>query len=136
MDDPANSSDKGIDLDRIRDHPVAVDEQSEMEQEDFALYGDFDSYAHRRKKLQDLESGDIDNQQKFDTLDARRTYAWRIFCLLCLWVTLTYATVIASGYEKCPIQLSDTVLLALITSGSVNIIGLFAVVLNYLFPKR
>jgi hypothetical protein len=127
----SESHSQPVRIDLIRAEPFEVDEASKQESD-----LDFQAYAQRRETDQKLTAGDIDNQQKFENLSARKKYASRLFILLCTWITLTYITVLASGHQTCPVKLSDAVLIALITSGTVNIIGMFAVVLNYLFPNK
>lgn len=68
-------------------------------------------------------------------LVARKTYAERVFWLVAIWIGLVLCIVVLSGYEIGP-KIADGVLVALITGLSVNVIGLLAIVINYLFPKR
>ncbi len=80
-------------------------------------------------------------------LDARKSYGKRIFWLVVAWLVVVLGIVILAGYADRPIysfqsreiygpKISDGVLIALITGMSVNVIGLLAIVVNYLFPKR
>lgn len=84
----------------------------------------------------------------------RKRYASRVFVLICCWVGAILSILFFQGflsqssgdillkwgsaYFRIPwrFSLSDPVLLALIGSTTVNIIGLFVIVMNYLFPKR
>ena len=66
----------------------------------------------------------------------RKKYARCIFCLVCVWLAAVLAITTASGTKRCPVNLSDAVLIALISGVSVNVIALFAIVTTYLFPKR
>lgn len=120
------------DIEAIRLQSYSLDELAEKEQKEFEAGED----EYRRKKFDlALEADSLTNQERSDNLSARKKYAFLTFVLLCFYVVLTYATVIACGHETCPVNLSDAVLIALITSGTVNIIGMFLVVLNYLFPR-
>ena len=65
--------------------------------------------------------------------EQRKEYAGKIFWLVCGWLFVLLTLVFSAG--KNWISLSDSVLIALITSASVNIIGLMVIVANYLFPK-
>ena len=87
-------------------------------------------HAHyvSQKRKQELEEGEYD-------LEARKTYAERIFWLVVFWIIVVLYIVVCSGYWYGP-KLSDGVLIALITGLSVNVIGLLVIVINYLFPKR
>ena len=81
-----------------------------------------------QKRQQELDEGAYD-------LDARKRYGERIFWLVVAWIAVVLVIVVVSGYSNGP-KLSDGVLIALITGLSVNVIGLLAIVINYLFPKR
>ena len=68
----------------------------------------------------------------------RRKYANRIFYLVRYWLIGVLGVLIlqgALGPWKL-FDLSENVLLALIGGTTVNVLGLFVVVINYLFPKR
>ncbi len=82
--------------------------------------------ASRREQIKSLAQ---DTRQ-------RKLFAERIFWLLCAWIFGMFAVVILQGFQLDMFRLSDTVLLALIGSSTVNIIGVFLVVVNYLFPKK
>jgi hypothetical protein len=73
--------------------------------------------------------------------DQRRKYARRIFRLVCCWLVLVGYTVIAQAFgvgfgQYGRFHLDNSVLIALITTTTATVIGVFAIVLNYLFPKR
>lgn len=63
----------------------------------------------------------------------RKDYATKIFWLVCAWLAAILGLVFCTGLKR--LDLSDSVLITLISSVSVNIIGLMAIVANYLFPK-
>jgi hypothetical protein len=96
-------------------------------------------YVRERQKLE-LR----DYQQD---IESRKQYAKHLFYLICVWLVAIFALLVLSGFKgwsfnfgKTPIvasfSLSDTVLLALIGSTTTTVIGLFGVVVNYLFPQR
>lgn len=66
--------------------------------------------------------------------EQRKNYAGKIFWLVCGWLLVLAAIVGCTGLGV--MSLSDTVLVALISGASVNIIGLMVIVANYLFPKN
>ena len=66
--------------------------------------------------------------------EQRKEYAGKIFNLVCGWLIALIAVICLAG-AQC-LNLSDSVLIALITGASVNIIGLMVIVTNYLFPKN
>lgn len=116
-------------LDAIRPEPVTPDEQATKEKYDFGAYE-----ATARLDIE-IRGAELTHAERAENMKARKQYARCIFVLLCVWVTSIMATVVASGHKDCAIKLSDPVLIALITGVSINIIGLFAIVANYLFPK-
>jgi hypothetical protein len=67
-------------------------------------------------------------------ITARKVYVGLTYFLVIVWLGLIIWIIIAtgSGWYK----LSDTVLVALITTTTLNVLGLFLVVTQYLFPKK
>lgn len=66
----------------------------------------------------------------------RKIFAERIFWLLCAWIMALFAILFLQGFHYNMFRLSDNVVLALIGGSTVNIIGVFLVVVRYLFPKK
>ncbi len=70
---------------------------------------------------------------------ARRSYAAKIFWLVVGWLGIVFALLVACGIKRpattIGFELSDKVLLAIIAGTTVDVIGLFAIVANYLFYK-
>jgi hypothetical protein len=67
-------------------------------------------------------------------ITARQIYAGLTYLLVILWLGLIIWIIIATGSGW--YRLSDTVLVALITTTTLNVLGLFLVVTQYLFPKK
>lgn len=67
--------------------------------------------------------------------DYRRKYSGRVYWLTCLWLAFTAALLIASGFKDGPFKLSDAVLVAALGSALAAVIGMFLVILNWLYPK-
>ena len=81
----------------------------------------------------------------------RKNYATKIFWLVTVWLVLVFLLLVASGIRQMPFvfvggypvpnllalrfELSDKVLLGIVTGTTVDVIGLFAIVANYLFYK-
>jgi hypothetical protein len=81
--------------------------------------------AHVRSLKQDIEE--------------RKTYARRIFGLICSWVAGLFLLLAAQGLGQwwwLKFSLPHPVLLAAIGSTTVNVLGLFYIVAHYLFPTR
>jgi lipopolysaccharide export LptBFGC system permease protein LptF len=70
-----------------------------------------------------------------DTHDLRLGYSSRIFWLVCCWLVCVAASVFMSGFNFHGFSLSDNVLIAFITSTTVNVVGLFVVVAKWMFPN-
>ena len=69
----------------------------------------------------------------------RKAYAGKIYWLVVCWLGVVLSIVGASGvqvYGFCAAHVSGTVLVALIGGTTVNVLGLFVIVANDLFPKR
>ncbi|HYG15916.1 MAG TPA: hypothetical protein VEC12_09195 [Bacteroidia bacterium] len=65
---------------------------------------------------------------------ARKQFAQHIFTLVCVWLFFILIIVVASGQKK--LELSDTVLVALITTTTINVSAFLVIVANFLFPNK
>jgi len=93
----------------------------------------------------DTESAKAREQEKLKTLIIRNKileanarhrekYARNIFTLTCIWIFLIFLILIARGlYDYTCFYLSNSVLIALITSTTINFFGFFFLVVRYLF---
>jgi hypothetical protein len=80
-------------------------------------------------ELRRLTLADIESARK-----QREKYAHRIFLLVCVWVALIYILLVFQGFGWFHYRpLSDAVLIALVSSTTVNLIGTLIIVLNYIF---
>jgi hypothetical protein len=66
--------------------------------------------------------------------DMRAAFAGRIFLLLAMWMISVIIIVTETGRGF--LGLSDTVLIMLLGTSTANVIGLFAIVARYLFPRK
>ncbi len=80
-----------------------------------------------------LEALELENTQLKNDIEDRKSYAGKIFILICLWLFAVLLIVVVVGCKG--MTLSDTVLVALITTTTINVLGLFLVVANYLFYR-
>ncbi|MDD5125380.1 hypothetical protein [Methylovulum sp.] len=71
-----------------------------------------------------------------DTHKLRLGYADKIFWLVCSWLIGVVIAVFMSGLNAFGFSLSDNVLIAFITSTTVNVVGLFFVVAKWMFPNN
>jgi hypothetical protein len=86
---------------------------------------------------------ELDNEHKAEDLerkkqdrDQRKTFALRIFVLLCAYLLVVGILLALSGFSCIPFLLSDTVLITLLGTSCANVIALFAIVIKYLFPHK
>jgi magnesium-transporting ATPase (P-type) len=101
-------------------------------------------------KKEDKISEDIDQelkrvelQQKTEHLERnkqdrteRKSYANKVFYLISVFICLTLLIVFLAGFKCGSFQLSDTVLTVLLSTTTVNVIGIFMVVMKYLFRDK
>ena len=79
---------------------------------------------------------DLVNLQLEQDLTERKKYAGRIFWLVVGWIVAIFAVIVLQGFsDKTGFSISDNVLMTLIGGTTINILGIFIVVANYLFPK-
>lgn len=72
-------------------------------------------------------------QRLKDDNEARKNFSQRIFTLTVMW--LFFILLIVLGCAMNIIHLSDSVLIALITTSTINVLGFFTAVTLYLFNK-
>lgn len=79
-------------------------------------------------------------QEQLDSLrqdrKQRKTYGNRLFVLVSIWLGAIGLVVLLHGFTCVPFKLSTPVLATLIGSTTASVLGLFAIVATYLFPKR
>ncbi len=73
----------------------------------------------------------LDLTSRSNNINARKTFAWAIFTMVSVWLAAVLTVTILSGAKM--LVLDKTVLIALIISGSANVISLFSLVAKYLF---
>ena len=66
--------------------------------------------------------------------EIRKTYVQNLFVLIVCWLLLTAFVLTLAGFHDSGFTLSDKVLIALITSTTANVLGLFYVVAKWLYP--
>lgn len=88
-----------------------------------------------------LALAEEDLYDRIGAREQRGLYARRIFRLVRLWLVLVGYTVLAQGFgvgihAYGRFHLSDTVLIALLTTTTATVIGALLIVLNHVFPRR
>lgn len=67
-------------------------------------------------------------------LKQRKLYASLLFCLSIAWLSAIGLFLFLAGLGK--LRVADSVLIALITTTTANVLGLFYIVARWLFPNR
>ena len=86
--------------------------------------------GYQSKKMQKLSEKD-----KEQDIDMRREYADKTYLFVCVYMCFVFL-IIFLACSPSSFQMSDGVLMTLLGTTTVNVIGLFAIVMNYLFPKK
>lgn len=97
---------------------------------------DFELDLEEHKLHYELESLQQQLVEAVDTHNLRMGYSDKIFILVCIWLTCVLASIIFSGFNIWGFELSDKVLITFITSTTINVLGLFAIVAKWLFPQN
>lgn len=105
------------------DEPAELDKQAVSSHDEERKFLENDRF---RAEIEDL----VQNREQ------RKAYASRLFWLIVVWLGTIGTIVLLHGFSHVPFTLSGTVLTTLIGSTTVSVLGLFAIVANYLFPKR
>lgn len=82
------------------------------------------------KKIKALEA-----KSKAQDIAMRKDYADKIYSLMCLHLFAVFFIIILAGNPS-SFKISDSVLITLLGTTTANVIGLFAIVMNYLFQKK
>ena len=103
-----------------------------------------------RKEVVKLSDADIETEMKLVSLDIkketlesnrqdrreRKNYADKVFKLVLGFLSVSMLVVIASGIKTLCLNLSDSVLIALLTTTCANVVGIFLIVVKYLFRQQ
>lgn len=97
------------------DEYVASEKQYIVRQQEYAL---------RKEKL----------KGKKQDRKERKVYANLAFTLVSIWLTLVLAIFVSAGLGN--LSYSDSVLITLLTTTTIEVIGIFLIVARYLFPAK
>lgn len=84
-----------------------------------------------RKTELDIRKEELEGRRQ-DRLQ-RKAYADNIFTFLCMYMIIIFVIIFKHGSLFNSFELSDSVIVALITTTTANIIGIFVFVVRYLF---
>ncbi len=69
-------------------------------------------------------------------LDLQQIFAYLLFGLVSIWLSAVIVTIFLCGFAYIDFNLSDSVLIAFITSTTTSVIGLFLLVARWLFGNK
>jgi hypothetical protein len=115
---------------------VLAGEPPEPDGQTDTLYDDEKKSLDNARLRADVERLLQQNEDLVQDRNQRKKYATRLFRLIVGWLIVSVAIVLLHGFPSIPFKLSGTVLVTLIGSTTASVLGLFAIVANYLFPKR
>jgi hypothetical protein len=78
---------------------------------------------------------DAQLRQLNDNHRLRLAYTGKIFCLVVGWLVAVISSIALSGFSRSGFRLSDSVIIAFITSTTVNVVGLFVIVAKWMYPS-
>ncbi len=84
---------------------------------------------------EDVRTKKLRNDIIEQDLKERKLYAHRIFSLIATWLSVLGIIIVLQGIIENGFNLSEPVLLAVVGGTTANVLGMFYVVLKYLFPK-
>ncbi|MDR1938948.1 MAG: hypothetical protein LBQ73_10705 [Tannerellaceae bacterium] len=82
---------------------------------------------------EELRSKTISNDSREQDRLLRGKYSGKLFVFMSVFLFLVMFFVFMSGIRLFNFELSDSVLITLLTTASANVIGIFAIVVRYLF---
>ena len=121
---------EGSPLDKIAEArvvPTADDSKAEQEEQQFDQSG-------LQARIEDVVAKRLENIATADTIKARRFFTSRLFWITYAWLILVLIIVLADGWKWGAFTLPDGVLIALITTTTINVIAVFKAVTEHLFP--
>jgi hypothetical protein len=106
----------------------------QKEVETYAASDDEDDVAYERKIKRAFHAREL--QQIDAIVESRKAFANKIFVLVVCWLVATGVVILLSGFKLGGFSLDGKVLLALIGGTTLNVLGIFTIVANFLFPKN
>lgn len=117
----------GHDLESVQaDIPSSADPETKARYDDETTALEDAYLAHLQEQIKNLEQ---DREQ-------RKTYGNRLFWLIATWLCVVAIVLFLAGFKVCQFELPTAVLATLIGGATASVIGLFAIVATYLFPKQ
>ncbi len=101
-----------------------------------ALTDHEDKLIVRERRSEETKKLRLKNRELNQNISERKRYADRIYWLVSACLIALYTLVLVQGWSiYTDFRIPENVFIALITSATANVVGLFIVVVKYLFPK-
>ena len=126
-----------IDLSLIGPLSVPAGDEEQLyakELETYSAYDKEDDLAYERRVRKAFHARELN--QIDEIVQSRKTYANKIFNLVVGWLVGMGVVLLLSGFRCLGFDLDTKVLLALIGGTTLNVLGIFTIVANFLFPKN
>ena len=97
-----------------------------------------DQKAREEERALELAQKEAELDALKQDISERKQYAKRIFNLIRAWLIGIFCLLLLQGFlsNLGLFDLSEAVILAVVGGTTLNVLGIFIVVVNYLFPKR
>ena len=103
------------------------------DEEPAATQPDSQTQAWKDRQAKDL--GELEIKGLEYVLAQRETYAKWLFRVFLIWLALVLGAVYLQAWNLAGFELSDGVLIALLTTSTATIVGVILVVARFLFPE-
>ena len=113
-----------------------TDKLSKINSKNISLTTIADTRTSAEEQDYELQNKKLINKALRQDIKERKKYAKSIFFLIIGWLVSVFAILILQGFGKilC-FELSESIAITLITGTTINILGIFIIVVNYLFKK-
>ena len=96
------------------------------------------AYDEIEKRKREAEARHLEIQNESDTQDRdqRKDFAERVYYFACVYMVFVFLILFLSGSTGVNFKLNDSVLITLLRTTTANVIGVFAIVVTYLFSRK
>lgn len=96
------------------------------------------AYDEIEKRKREAEARHLEIQNESDTQDRdqRKDFAERVYYFACVYMVFVFLILFLSGSTGAHFKLNDSVLVTLLRTTTANVIGVFAIVVTYLFSRK
>ena len=96
--------------------------------------------ASKQEKVRELRARNDHQEEdlkgKKQDRKQRKSFSYLIFIFLCVYLELVFVILFFSGFSGLAFRMADSVLITLLSTTTVNVIGIFILVVKYLFPTE